>query len=174
MASSSGDLQQAIKSNTFSEEPNGFWGLLNGLQKTQKNIYTITVFSKSALKYLNNKHKDENKDQRSVEVGDIECCAKTTNQSVAPNNRSQKHSGQFWAEVSYKARKKMNFSHKKYLLVNMSFHLIAPSKKQKTFPICLTFLQGVKSLFQLFTNYLAILPKFAKSFFYHVLKNIFS
>ena len=52
------------------------------------------------VNYLNDKHQDEDEDERSVEVGDIERGSQTSNQSVASNNSSQQHSSKLRTQIS--------------------------------------------------------------------------
>ena len=49
--------------------------------------------------YLNNQHDDEHKDEGCVEVGDVECGAKATNECVTADDDGEEHCGQLRAEV---------------------------------------------------------------------------
>ena len=52
------------------------------------------------VNYLNDKHQDEDEDESGVEVGDVERCSQTSNQSVASDNSSQQHSSQLRTQIS--------------------------------------------------------------------------
>ena len=52
------------------------------------------------VNYLNDKHQDEDEDERSVEVGDVERCSQTSNQSVASDNSSQQHCSKLRTQIS--------------------------------------------------------------------------
>ena len=49
--------------------------------------------------HLHNQHEDEDEDEGSVEVGDVEGCAKAPDQSVASNDTGQQHGGHLGAQA---------------------------------------------------------------------------
>ena len=55
--------------------------------------------------------KNQNEDECSVEIGDIESSSQATNESVASNHGCQHHSGKLRAEVLYQAVQHRGSSH---------------------------------------------------------------
>ena len=51
--------------------------------------------------YLHNQHGDEDEDERSVEVGDIEGGSEPADEGVAADDGSQEHGGQLGAEIRH-------------------------------------------------------------------------
>ena len=52
---------------------------------------------------LNNQHKNEDKNEGSIEVRHIESGPETSNQSVTTNNSGKQHGSKFRAEICYQA-----------------------------------------------------------------------
>ena len=63
--------------------------------------------------HLDHEQDDEEEDEGSVEVGDVEGGAKPTDKSVTADHHGKKHCCQFWAEISHKTEKEKQ-------LLNMS------------------------------------------------------
>ena len=57
------------------------------------------------ISHLHHEQDDEEEDEGSVEVGDVEGGAKPTDQSVAANHHGKEHCCKLWAQISHKAEK---------------------------------------------------------------------
>ena len=55
--------------------------------------------------HLHHEQDDEEEDEGGVEVGDVECGAEPTDESVSANHHGEEHCCQFWAQISHKAEK---------------------------------------------------------------------